>query len=143
MNEFPLETVLISLATSVVAGILVAYYLKFKERQIRKQIEELNSYEQYLEKLSKGNIKLLRSSLLLIFICLFIFFFVSFVVLLGVSMNLGPAGTKIMLALAGTPLCTGAFLCAYHMRSIVHSADLPKAKEYLKRKRKKLESKVT
>ena len=59
MEDISTTTILISIATSIFGGLIVAYLLKYRDNKIKQQIEELDSHEEYLEKLSKGNIKLL------------------------------------------------------------------------------------
>lgn len=143
MEEISSNAIAISLVTSIVGGIVVAYLMKFREGQIRKQIEELDSQEAYLEKLSKGNIKLLRSSLILLFILLFLFSVGAISLILNSAFPLGPWVTLILYCTAIWAFAVAAALCVYQAKSIFYSSDLVSARARLKKKRERLQSRIT
>jgi uncharacterized membrane protein YqjE len=124
-------------------GVAAMQYWRFREKRIRVQIEELDNYESYIEKLSKGNVKLLRSSMALLFICLGLLFS-SVAVLLIIWVAQPSQLLKYFLVLIPLVACSvSAGLCFYQYRAVIHSSDLRSAKKALSGKRETLESKIT
>jgi uncharacterized membrane protein YqjE len=143
MEGISTQTVLLSLISSFIAGLCLHKYFKYRENNIRKKIEDLNSQEAYLEKLAKGNIKLLRSSLFLVFI-MFIVFSVSLSgVITAIYLGSESAIYSYLLGVSVWLLLTGAGLCFYQAKAIVQSADLKTAKMGIQKQREKLENKIS
>jgi uncharacterized membrane protein YqjE len=143
MEDISLLTILVSIAASVIGSLLVAYCLKIRERSIKKKIKETHEYENYLERLSKGNIKLLRSTLFVILISLVIFSFTFLIFIVILVFNL-PSFLKSMVVGANIGLLIAAiFGCIYQAKAIVQSANLKETKQHLQEKRNKLEDKIT
>jgi H+/gluconate symporter-like permease len=143
MEDISTTTILISITTSIFGGLIVAYLLKYRDNKIKQQIEELDSHEEYLEKLSKGNIKLLRSSLGLLFVLLFLFSFAAITFLINTTFDLNPMIELSLFSLSISALAICAALCFYQAQAIGQSGDLRSAKEKIQKKRDKLVSKIT
>lgn len=143
MNDISISSILISVASSIVAGLLLTKYLKFRERQIRAKIEEINTHEEYLEKLSKGNTKLLRSSFTLLFVMLAGLCVAFSSALIALYLSDDSALYPYLIGFSIWLLLTGASLCVFQVRAILHSADLKSARKTLNEKRVKLEKKIT
>jgi H+/gluconate symporter-like permease len=143
MEDISTTTILISIVTSILGGLIVAYLLKYRDNKIKQQIEELDSHEEYLEKLSKGNLKLLRSSLALIFILLFLFSFAAIIFLINTAFDLNPMVELLLYSVSIGALAMCATLCAFQAKAIGQSGDLKSAKARIQKKRDKLASKIT
>lgn len=143
MEDISLTTIVISIIASATGSLLVAYYLKRRERNIKKKIQDTHEYEDYLEKLSKGNIKLLRSTLLIILISISVFAFTLILIVL-LSIHSFPSIIKSsMIGLDIGFLAAIIYGCIYQAKAIVQSANLKDAKQSLEEKRNKLENKIT
>ena len=143
MENISLTTILISIAASAIGSFIVVCCLKLRERNLRKKIEETHEYEKYLEKLSKGNIKLLRSTLLIVLISIIVFAF-TLVLFTSFLVFSFPSFIKSVLVGANIGLLLAIiFGCFYQAKAIVQSANLKEAKQSLQEKRSKLESKIT
>jgi len=143
MDEINTYTIIVSVASSIAAAGIISAYLKIRAKHIRSKIEEINTHEEYLEKLAKGNIKLLRTSFTLLFIILAGFCVAFSTAVLAFLLGSGFMFYKHLLGFSSWLFVTGAFLCVFQVRAIIHSADLKSAKVKLNEKRLKLESKIT
>ncbi|MES9902702.1 MAG: hypothetical protein ABW168_08470 [Sedimenticola sp.] len=141
-EQFSSLTITLSIASSLVASWLFFYYLRFREKKIRRKIEELESEEEYIEKLSKGNIKLLRSTFIVIlfaFVCLLIALAIYFVTsAAGVGANIKQYANVA----SAWFVIVGAAICIYQARSIIRAADLNKSKKKIQKQREALESRL-
>ena len=137
------EEILVALVISFVAGVAGTRYIKFREAQTRRKIEDLSSHEKYLEKLSKGNIKLLRTSLTLVLICLFLLFVSSISILASVVIDPPALIRNIFYLVSMCSMSIGAGLCFHQARSIIQSSDLKNTKQKIQAKRQSLERKIT
>ncbi|WP_444936036.1 hypothetical protein ACJJIW_18655 [Microbulbifer sp. JMSA004] len=138
-----LEVIVTSFIVSFFAGIACIKYIRFREDQIRKKIEEIDSHQEFVEKLSKGNTKLLRSSLTLIFICFFLLFIVIVLLLMVHFLNPPLLLRSVIYGLCLGGLGTGVGVCFYFARAIIQSNDLQSTKAKLHEKRERLERKIT
>ncbi len=141
-EQISATTIILSVTTSLLASWLFFYYLRFREKNIKDKIEELESDEEFVIKLSKGNKKLLRSTfvaILISFLCLFISLAVFFVTnVIGVEGNI----KNFFFGVSLVCVLIGAGLCFYQARSIIQSANLTDAKKEFQKKREALESKL-
>ncbi len=143
MNEqVSILTILVAIATSVIGSIIVFYYLRFRNNQIRKKIEYIESEESFLEKLSKGNIKLLRSTFEVILLAMLLWFIAASIVLATNAFGFEGVIEKYLYGLSAWLLFLAAGLCFQQFRSIVRLADLNKTKQKFKEKKEQLKSKL-
>jgi len=143
MEYFSLSQIFISIASSIVAGLIVIKYVKYRDDKIKAKIEELESYEGYIEKLSKGNLKLLRTSFAILFTCLFLFFAACIALVIALLASRYPYVQYILCVLSMAALTSAAGICFYQTRSIIHSSNLPEIKKKLASKKAKLSAKIT
>lgn len=142
MNEGLIFTTTISIVTSVIGGLIVYYYLIYRDNKIKKQIEELEYEEVFLDKISRGNTKLIRSTFMVILFSISAIAVSVSVVFLAHALNLSEPlkgyafslGSWILLIVVGT--------CFFQLKSIMSLSDIKKAKENLESKKKKLERKI-
>ncbi len=143
MDFFSIQQVIISVVTSVVAGLIVIRYTKYRENKIKAQIEDIESYEGYLEKLSKGNIKLLRTSFAILFSCLFLFFSAAAILVLVTLLGKFPYLQYVLCVISMSAFTSSAGICFYQARSIIHSSNLTDTKKQLAAKKEILSTKIT
>lgn len=142
-EQISILTIIIAIATSVIGSMLVFYYLRFRNNQIRKKIEEIESEESFLEKLSKGNIKLLRSTFVVILLSMFLGFVAASIVLTSYAFSFEGIMQRYSYGLSTWLLFLAAGLCFQQFRSIVRLADLNKTKQKFKEQKKQLENKLS
>jgi hypothetical protein len=143
MEHYSFLEILISISCSVVASLMAIKYVKYRDEKVKAQIEELESYEGYIEKLGKGNLKLLRTSFAILFGCLFLFFTACITLVVALLVSRFPYVQYILCVTSMSAFTSAAGLCFYQARSIIHSSNLPEAKKQLASKKAKLNAKIT
>lgn len=142
MDNISYDAVFITIALSVIGGVITAYLLKIRNKRIERKLEDLDEHEAFLERLSKGNIRLLRVTFCIILLSLST---ISFGVLaLIIMVWLQPSETiKFFLSIfiVGPLTVTGVY-CIFHFNHILDSANIKEAKEKLDSKREKLKDKI-
>lgn len=142
MNNLSIELISISILTSVVGSIITAYYLKFRKKRLEKKISNIDEYEQFLEKLSKGNIRLLRSTFFMILVILGCVSFSLLTFLVTTWLNL-PSPLKSILIGSSIGLLIGSVgLCFSHAKAIIQSSNLEETRENLQLEKEKILSKI-
>lgn len=141
-EQISLATIIIALATSVIGSIIVFYYLRFRDNQIRNKIEEIESEESYLEKLSRGNIKLLRSSFTVILLAMSVGFISIAIVLAVNAYGLEGRMKNYSYGLSAWLMFLAAGFCFLQMRAIIRLTDLHKTKQLFQNKKEKLKNKL-
>lgn len=134
--------VVVGVIGSLIATAIVAAYLKGKHKSIRRKIEELDYEERFIEKISKGNVELIRSGFRVFSITLFLVFGSGAMVL---STNLFPFPRLIenviyMFAVAAWGVAAAG--CFSYFRSLKSLNDVRKAKDRISSERLKLTSKL-
>lgn len=66
---------ILGVAGSLIATAICAKYLKKRQQSIRRKIEELDYEEKFIERISKGNVELIRSGFRVFSLCLSIVIF--------------------------------------------------------------------
>lgn len=142
MGNITIETIILPVIISIAGSLIVFYYLGYRARKIRLKIEDLESEEEYLEKLSKGNIKLLRSTFLVLLAALSFFFLALVVVFAGLALEVTGSLKNYTYWTAAWLIFISAGICFQQARSIAQLKDLNKSKQALQQKREKLEAKL-
>ena len=130
------------IATSIVGGLLVVYYLNYRKEKLRKKIESLSQEEAFLEKLAKGNIKLLRTTFIAILLSIVLGFTAAIILIAGHALQLSNNVLQYFYWLAAWLLALAVGVCSMHIRSISSLSDLSKTKEKIHTRKQKLESKL-
>lgn len=134
--------IIVGITTSVIASVLILYYLHFRENQIRKKIEDIESEESFLEKINKGNVKLLRSTFVVILFAMSLGFISISIVMVSNAFGFETHLEKYSYALSAWLLLIAAAICFLQFRSIIRLKDLSKTKKLFQDKKEKLERKL-
>lgn len=143
MESISLAQILISIATSVVGGLILIKYTKYRERQIKRQIEELENFEEFAQKLGKGTAKLLRTSFVTLFICMTAFFTSCMSLVLAYLFQdyFMIKYTFCIFALSG--LFVACYLAFMQVKAIYYSSNQEDAKKSFAEKKAKLQAKIS
>lgn len=140
--QVSIVTLIFAVITSFFGSLLFFYYVRGREKKIRQRIAELDYEEKFLEKISKGNVELLRSAFRSLSSALFLVFAsgaaLQVVAIMPFPQILVENIRLISVAMWGA----AAAICFSYFRSLVKLSDLGKAKEKLRKKRGKLEGKL-
>jgi hypothetical protein len=135
-------TLIIAIVTSFVGSLLFFYYIRGREKKIRQKIAELEYEEQFLDKISKGNVELLRSAFRNFSFALFLVF-ASGAALQAVEVLPMPRILEENIKFSSVAMWgAAAGVCFSYFRSLVKLRDLGATKEQLRQKRAKLEGKL-
>jgi len=137
-----LLTILVGIISSLAAAGLIKLYIRFRENQIRKKIEDIESEESFLEKISKGNIKLLRSTFVVILFAMSLGFISISIVMVSNAFSFEGYMEKYSYGLSAWLLFLAASTCFLQLRSIIRLKDLSKTKQLFQEKKEKLERKL-
>jgi hypothetical protein len=133
---------IVSIATSFVASYLFFYYLRFRENNISKKIAEIDSDEIFIEKISKGNVRLLRSTFFIILLSI-AFCCVSFsVFFIANAYQFAGMLRKYSNIFSAWLLFLSAGICLTQARYILLSADLTSTRRKFQEKREALQNKI-
>lgn len=135
-------TIITGVISSVLGAIVYAKYSGRQQRKIQQKIEELDYEEKFLDKISKGNIELLRSSFKVLFIVLGLTFISISVILFSIAIKLPELIQYNLMMIGFGAIGASAILALRQAKSLMQLNDLPKAKKQIDAKRKKLKDKL-
>lgn len=141
-QEVSIQTLVISVFTSFLGSLLFFYYLRGRETRIRSKIAELELEEEFLDRIKKGNVELIRSGFKVICMSLFLVFSsgaLMFWVKLFIKNQIVFLGAQY---LATILWFIAAGMCFYYYKTLSKLKDIKAAKEKLADSRQKLESKL-
>lgn len=137
-----LNGIIIGVVGSLVAAGVIHFIDVQRKRSIQNQIEELKSEEDFLDRISKGNIQLLRSSFITLFIALgLISIAFGFSIVIHVFSSSIHFKIIAKLLCAATSIGIGSALIS-QAKSLKKLRNLPKEKKKLQSKREILEKKI-
>ena len=119
----------ISLSATLVGAFLISKYSTFKKKRIKSKIEELDLEERYLEKISKGNTHLLRSSFRILFMYLSLFGVSTGVILACIALKPSDFFIYCALMFGSASIFAGGLVAFYHAKTLKQINNLPLAKE--------------
>ncbi|MGK9067184.1 hypothetical protein [Stutzerimonas chloritidismutans] len=141
-QQFSLSVLIFSVVTSFLGSLAFFWYLRGRDRRIKSAIAELEYEEQFIEKISKGNVELIRSGFRVLSLTLFIVLLSGAMV---ISTNLfpypEPLERTIYLFAVGAWAAAAAG-CLSYFKSLARLNNVKLAKEKLAEKRQKLEAKL-
>ncbi|EGN75177.1 hypothetical protein A28LD_1192 [Idiomarina sp. A28L] len=141
-TQVSIVTLIIAIITSFFGSLIFFYYVRGREKKIRQRIAELDYEEKFLEKISRGNVELLRSAFRSLSFALFLVFSsgaaLQAVAIIPLPQILAENIRFFSVAMWGA----AAAICLSYFRSLVKLGDLGKAREKLRKKREKLEGKL-
>jgi len=139
---FSIAQLTFSIVTSFIAGVLVLWYVKIRRKQITAKIDEIEWDKEHLEKISKGNIELIRFGFrVLSFGFGLIAFSISaliFTSLLGNDSFI----KQYIIIFAGIFCATAGFISIMFFNQLLSIKDMKTAKERLSKKQEKLREKL-
>ncbi len=121
---------------------MVFKLLERRDQKIRDQIDELDSEEEYLERIHRDHQKLDRSTYtaILMAMCLC---FVSLALLTGAfAFDLSPMTMKYVYLLSSWMFLVAAGMCFYHFRSIMRIGDFDRTRQTFRDKKSWLEDRL-
>lgn len=127
---------------SYVATILYNKNSLRKKKRIEQKISELDYRESFLEKISKGNVELLRSCFIALFASLVITFFSIAIIILTIAMQLPHVIQYNAMMIGSSAMMVAGAVAFSQARSLIKIKDLKKAKEKIEEKRNKLKGKL-
>lgn len=141
MNEIALG-LLIGIAGSLVAAVILKKYQEKRQQNIQRKIEELDYEEKFIEKISKGNIELIRSGFRVFSLCLFMIFSSGAAVLVTNLFSFPEPLKMLIYLLAVGAWAASAGGCLSYFHSLNSLTDVKAAKEKISNKRQKLSNKL-
>ncbi|GAA5218503.1 hypothetical protein ACFSJ3_08125 [Corallincola platygyrae] len=135
--------ILVSLLTSVLGGIVVFYFIRYRDSQILRKIDAINSEEEFVEKLSKGSTKLLRSTFATILISMAMGFAAATIILTFLTYSTPLQLLKYGYGVGAWLTFVASGLCFLHTRAIIRSADMKSTRTQFQAQREKLEKKLS
>jgi len=135
-------TLVVAVFTSFIASWLFYIFIDQRKKAIKQKISELELEEQFLEKISKGNIELLRTAFLFLFFSLGISF-ASISVLIFIQIVPMPQLVKFTITMVSVGLILGAsIMCFSFCGSLLKLKNLKDSKSKIQFKKNKLEGKL-
>ena len=128
----------IAIGTSFIGSWLFFYYIKEKEKRIKKKLLELDNYEKYLNDLSKGNITLIRKSFQTLFILLFLILSSMTLEKIGEILGLSLITNMLSISILGA----SALISLEFFRSITKIENITEVKKQLKVQKETLSKKL-
>ena len=135
-----MEQVFFTITLSLLSSYLFFLFLRFRTRSIKADIRALQEEEEFLERLNKGNITLIRTGLKFISLFFGTLFAAGFIFALPQFVPFSDSFTKYIYAVGASLLLGGIFFCVYFLRSLIRLKDIKRTKEMLRKKRDLLES---
>ena len=134
--------IVLSVCSSGIASFIVFSYLERRDRRILEKLEELDTEEDYLERMARDDRKLARSTytVILMSMCLV---FLSFTLLtFAFAFNISSNTMKYVYLIAGWMFMVAAGMCFYHFRSIMRISDLDRTRAEFRDRKKWLEKRL-
>ena len=141
-QQFSLFALIFSVLTSFLGSLAFFWYLRGREKRIKSAIAELNFEEQFIDKISKGNVELIRSGFRVISLTLFIVLLSGAMVLSTYLLPFPETLEKIIYMFAVAAWFAAAAGCFSYFKSLSRLNNVKLAKEKIAEKRQKLEAKL-
>lgn len=141
-QQFSLFALIFSVLTSFLGSLAFFWYLRGREKRIKSAIAELEYEEQFIDKISKGNVELIRSGFRMLSLTLFIVLLSGTMIL---STNLFPFPDvleRIIYSFSVAAWAIATAGCFSYFKSLTRLNNVKLAKEKLAKKRQELEAKL-
>jgi hypothetical protein len=140
--QVDISTLFFAVFASFIASWLFYIFINQRKKAIKQKISELELEEQFLERISKGNVGLLRTAFLFLFFSLGISF-ASISVLILVQIIPMPELAIFTIKIVSVGLILGAsIMCFSFCGSLLKLKNLKEAKSKIQFKKNKLEGKL-
>jgi len=134
--------VLVLVFSSGLVGLIVFNYLERRDQKIRDRIEELESEEEYLNRIHTDERKLNRSTYTVILMALCIGF-ASLAILTGTfAFDPSPENKKVIFLISAWMFLVSAGMCFYHFRSIMLIGNFDRTREVFRKRKSRLEDRL-
>ncbi|MDH1054668.1 hypothetical protein [Aquipseudomonas alcaligenes] len=141
-QQFSLGVLIFSVFTSFLGSLAFFWYLRGREKRIKSAIAELQFEEQFIEKISKGNVELIRSGFRVFSLAFFVVF-MSGAMVLATKIFPFPSFLEGFVYIFSVGAWSAAAAgCFSYFKSLTRLSDVKQAKEKLAEKRQKLEAKL-
>ncbi|MGL5395907.1 MAG: hypothetical protein ACRDBQ_11640 [Shewanella sp.] len=134
--------VVIGVIGSYIATILYNKNSERKKKKIEQKIAELDFEESFLEKISKGNIELIRSCFRTLFISIGITCFSVGIILVSIAVKLPQIIQYNAMIIGSAAIMAAGAIAFSQAKSLIKLKDLKKAKEQIEERRNKLKNKL-
>ena len=135
-------TILVGIISSVLGAIVYKKLSERNKKNILKKIEQIDSEEQFLDKISKGNIQLLRANFRVLFLIIGLCSVSTGAILITTALELHQF-IKYNALMVGSGIFIAAGIAAImHANSLTKLNNMGKAKQDFEKKREKLRSKL-
>lgn len=141
-QQFSLSVLIFSVFTSFLGSLAFFLYLRGREKRIKAAIAELEYEEQFIDKISKGNVELIRSGFRVLSLTLFIVLLSGSMVLSTNLFQLPEALERIVYMFAVAAWAAAAAGCFSYFKSLARLKNVKLAKERFAEKRQRLEAKL-
>lgn len=134
----PFLTIIFTIFISVLSNYLFFKYQRFSEFRIKKNLHALDVEEDFLIRISKGNIDLIRTGLSLLSISIGFSCISAALIIIPKIFGIHGHILTYFYAVSGGLLIAVAYSCFYFARSILDLRNLTKAKNSIEKRRQKL-----
>ncbi|MDO9619088.1 MAG: hypothetical protein Q7J43_15590 [Pseudomonas sp.] len=141
-QQFSLFALIFSVLTSFLGSLAFFWYLRGREKRIKSAIAELEYEEQFIDKISRGNVELIRSGFRVLSLALFIVLLSGSMVLSTKLFPFSDVLERIIYMFAVAAWAAAAAGCFSYFKSLARLNNVKLAKEKLAEKRQKLEAKL-
>ncbi len=132
----------VGVVSSLLASCLYSLARKQRAKSVRNEIEELKNEEEFLDRISKGNVQLLRSCFTVLFGTIGIIALLSGIFILVNSIEFFESVRKIVQPTCGFLIFIAGGSSFSYSRSILKLKNLSETKNSLQAKRDSLEKKI-
>lgn len=141
-QEYTIQALLFGTFGSFIAGICLALLAKARTGSIKSKINEIDNELNYLDRISKGNVQLLRSAFSVFSYGLFLAFTALAIISAFQALDLPPKVKDAATILGGLMLLGSGMFFLMFGNSMQRLKDLNSTKEKLTEKKKKLQDKL-
>lgn len=141
-QQFSLGALVLAVLTSFAGSLAFFWYLRGREKRIKSAIAELEFEEKFIEKISKGNVELIRSGFRTFSLSLSIILLSGAMLFSTKTFQYPELLEKFFYFFALSAWCAASAGCFSYFKSLSRLSDVKAAKEKLAEKRQKLEAKL-
>lgn len=141
LPDYALQLLMSSL-TSFIVGILVHKYIKARNDKIKRKVEDVDSSEEFVIKLSKSTLKLQRTTFITILSSITLIMAALFMIFTALAFRIPESGMQYLYAFSAFFVFLGGGICINQAQAIIDSSNVTRAKERFAKKREKLSNKL-
>ena len=139
---YSLSTLIFAVATSFLGSLACAYFFFYRKKSINKSIVSIDSEIEFLEKIQKGNVELLRSTFIAILFSLTLVFGSTAVAIFAWSMDMPEGFSRFVFSITVGMWGLASLVCFTQFRSLIRLKDVKESKNKLVERKVKLQKKL-